>query len=623
MKAILCFALLFASQLCFSQQYTPATIKLLAHDPTWLKLAHFDKSLGSLLQYESVIKSEDFFIAPDGKNNPESELLATINAINAPVTKNNEHTRCRFPARAQWLDSKLGIDSQFDAKKHCPNYSLWKAENKVGSISIVLASGYLGNPASFYGHTFIKFNTNESTSSQELIKSTLSYGAIETKNDNIAVYVTKALIGGYDAAFRKISFYNQEQTYNENENRDLWEYQLGLSQANVDFVTDHAWEILDKEYVYYFFKENCAFRMVELLEVLPEIRVTSSIDAYTIPQAVIQKLGRHTINGKPLIKNTFYYPSRQTRLYSKYEALDLSEKDIFKAMVTHGVEAAHPLYAKAEIETKQKILDTIIDYYSFITDVKEKQTQQRSPNYLKALAMRFDLPAVHDDASFTPRHSPEKGRLPSWVQISSYVDGLHGSLIRIRPAYYDQLDSSTAHVKNSALSMFDTQLVVFDNKVKLKKIDIVNIEAANPGLTGLDGDDSKAWKVKFGAEQYRSGCLDCLLLRLQGDYGYGKTLSSDLYIAAYVGGGIQNDRFNHDYIFARSSFDLIYRPIDYIGVKLNYTKQYNPHTSITNNIIKSEIRWSLFSSFDIRLSYENDSEYKDADTLDVGIGVYF
>ena len=143
MKAILCFALLFASQLCFSQQYTPATIKLLAHDPTWLKLAHFDKSLGSLLQYESVIKSEDFFIAPDGKNNPESELLATINAINAPVTKNNEHTRCRFPARAQWLDSKLGIDSQFDAKKHCPNYSLWKAENKVGSISIVLASGCL------------------------------------------------------------------------------------------------------------------------------------------------------------------------------------------------------------------------------------------------------------------------------------------------------------------------------------------------------------------------------------------------------------------------------------------------------------------------------------------------
>lgn len=578
--------------------------------------------MNTFWQHKSVINSDEFFLAQHGESDPYRELLATVKAMARPPTTLDTHIRCRFPARTRWIEQQLNSKKAFNVNKHCPAYTAWKAENKAESISIIFASGYLGNPASFYGHTFIKFNTDNSRRSSDLTNTTLSYGAINTKNDNIAVYVAKALVGGYQAAFRKISFYNQEQLYNENENRDLWDYQLNLSKEEVDFVIDHAWETIDKEYTYYFFKENCAFRMVELIEIIPQINITQNITAYAIPQSVIQRLNNQEIRGEPLLISRRFYPSRQTKLYDRYHRLNDEEKFIFKDMVNHQVSPQHAAYAQLSTPSKLRILDTIIDYYGYITDAKDKQTRTRHPNYLKALAMRFSLPASKP-STITPANPPELGRPPSWMQLSSYIQHANARLLRIRPAYYDQLDSNPSHVKNSALSMFDTELLFFDNKIKIKKLDLVKIEAAKPGLTGLSGDNSQAWKAKFGIEQYRIGCFECLVPRLQGDYGYGKTMNEHLYAAAYIGGGIERNHFIDNYVFARASLDIIYRPTNSMGLILNYTKHYNLNHQHASDIFKTEIRWSPHSLFDLRLRYEADTAYKDARTLSLGIGTYF
>jgi len=45
----------------------------------------------------------------------------------------------------------------------------------------------------------------------------------------------------------------------------MWEYELALSPDEVEQITAHTWELLRTRYAYYFFKQNCAYRMSELL----------------------------------------------------------------------------------------------------------------------------------------------------------------------------------------------------------------------------------------------------------------------------------------------------------------------------------------------------------------------
>ena len=68
------------------------------------------------------------------------------------------HAKCRFPARLMWLREQLADYRDALADIKCPAFSAWAAIDDVASISLIFASGYLDNPASYYGHLFLKFN---------------------------------------------------------------------------------------------------------------------------------------------------------------------------------------------------------------------------------------------------------------------------------------------------------------------------------------------------------------------------------------------------------------------------------------------------------------------------------
>ncbi len=625
MRALIVMTLFMCWQtVCHGHELKPDQLKRMSASQTWLKLLHLEKKLTRFNNYESAIQESGFFLAKNGHQDPHQELLATVDAMAAPVAAENTHVRCLFPARVRWIESTLGLSSNFDLKQHCPQYSTWRFEKRATSISVILATGYLGNPASYYGHTFVKFNSDGANKTKDLMNMTMNYGAINTKTDHPVMYIVKSVLGGYDAAFSKINFYHHEQVYTENENRDLWDFQLNLTQTEVDFIVDHAWEILEKKYTYYFFRENCAFRMVELLEILPSIDVTSKHQLFTIPQALMQNLAKIERNGQPLIVKRTFYPSRQTRFYDKYKQLTSSEQASFKALLSRNIDTNLPSYQTQSISSQQKIIDTVIDYYSFVEEDKTKQSPSKHPNYLKALAERFKLPPS-EGISNLAKPSPDQGRASSLVQLGlAHSEAFGGATsLRVRPAYYDALDSDTTHVRNSALVMGDTQFFIKNGQVKLQKIDLIAIESANPGLTGLKGDKSVAWKVKLGAEQYQLGCMSCLVPRLQGDYGYGFMLSDHFYLAGYVGGGLQNDRFKHEDAFVRTSLDAIYRPTERFGVKLNYEERFNFNHEQNSRFIRSDLRYTFMTDYDIRATYEYQTTEERDHVFVIGLGSYW
>jgi hypothetical protein len=598
-------------------------------DATWLKLGHYEADGSSLSGWRSAIHSPEFFLHAQGTTDPAGELDATLKAFAEPVREDaDKHAQCRFPARYQWLRSTMPAHAAFkpEARVKCPGFDSWTRSGAVSSLSIVYATGYLGNPASYYGHTLLKFNFRNDQKLTKLLDVSVNYGAIVGRDVDPMTYIFKSLTGGYDGGFSHIQFYFHNHNYGDIELRDLWEYKLDLPQDAVDLIVAHAWEVLGKRYTYRFFRLNCAYRMGEILEVAEGVKVIPDNAPWVIPQALIQRVGKEQYRGKPLLAGVHYLPSRQTRFYDKYRNLSDAQIGLLEGVV-QGVRTLQDAeYLALTTAEKQRLLDALLDYYQFIGSPLDKASKEIRRDYAKVLAARYQLPPGLPAVKAEELVSPHKSRHPGWFQIgaghraNTEANSGGTATIRIRPAYYDALDFDSGHVANSALSMGDTQITLHRNRVRLDKFDLFAVDSVNPGLTRLPGDNAMAMKVRIGVEQLRLSCDDCLTARLQSDIGYGRQWSPVVYTAVYVGGALQGNRADQGSAFVRTSADVILKSSGRLGAKLSYEYRFPIEGRAPNyGVGRVEARWKLSAERDIRVSYERDR----AEWVNIGVGMYW
>ncbi len=237
--------------------HASADARGLAADPGWLALLHYRRE--SLLpRYQSQADDPAFFLAAEGKTDPQAELHADLSAMLLPSARG--HAQCRFPARWHWLRQQLDIR---DAEVPCPKLDRWLEKMQSESVSLVFPAMFLNSPGSAFGHTFLRFNHESS----ELLSHTLNYAAaVADANDDFVTYVYKGLFGGYAGVFRSRRYYRTVQTYSNLENRDIWEYQLNLGAEEVTQLKRHIWEVVDIDFDYFFFRENCSYRLLALID---------------------------------------------------------------------------------------------------------------------------------------------------------------------------------------------------------------------------------------------------------------------------------------------------------------------------------------------------------------------
>lgn len=617
---------LFIAALNIPAAGTAATVNLeaLAKDPSWLRLVHYEADRKSSSGWRSAIHSPEFFLAgATGQVDPHAELAATVAAMGAPPPPDaipDDHPQCRFPARRLWLARHLSADIL--PALDCPKFSAWNQSANVDSISIVFATGYLGNPASYYGHTLLKFNFARDHGKTSLQDASVNYGAILTGNDGPLTYIFKGVTGGYEGGFSHVDYYFHNHNYGENELRDLWEYRLALPRDALDFVVAHAWEVLGQRYIYYFFRKNCAFRMAEILEVVDGLHVIPEEQPWTIPQALLQQLAASRFNGHPLVSEVVRHPSRQSRFYQSYVELAPEAAGILHAVAKGGLSFESAEFTALPLRIKHAIIDGLIDYYQFVASADDRASGKIHPGYAAALAARFELPPGQTATIETPHPPPHLGRPPSWFQIGLIhsSDSGTGLSLRVRPAYYDSLDTGSGHVPNAVLAMGDVQFDIRRDQLRIRRFDLVAVDSVNPGISGLPGDRGAAWKFRLGAEPRRPDCEDCTVARLQGDIGIGRRLTERVFAAAYVGGALQESRQDSGSLLARASADLIMRPHADVGIRMGYEQRIPiDRAKRTYGVTYAEARVAIDKKNDIRIRVESAAGY----VATIGLGVYW
>ncbi len=589
----------------------------LSRDATWLRLLHYQG--GVIGNTRSAIHSPEFFLDPQGSTDAAAELSATVRALHQPVVVGGEddHAACRFPARRQWLETRIsGLRNELQSvlkDLSCPAFVEWGDPRDIDSISLMFANGYLGNPASYYGHLFLKFNSKKSGQSY-LLDKTENFGALDVKGDNPVQYIVKALVGGYDGGFSQIDFFYHDATYTENEFRDLWEYRLDLAPEEVRFLSAHAWEIHRKRYTYFFFHDNCAFRVAEVLELLKDVKAVPTAAPWVIPQEVVKVVANQSRYGKPFVKERRLHPSRQSRLYQGFNALNGEQQALVQSIAVQRITLSDPSVKLQPEADQARMADTLLDYYQFTSGSTDAGSEKKLPEaYFSVLKARFDLPpaaTAPKGAVADARDAPDVGRSPGWVQIGLGSQEGAGPVqtLRIRPAYYDDLDSDAAQAPWSGLSMGDLTLERQSDTVQVKKLDFVAINSNRPSMTRMPGDGGTGWTARFGLEKQSLACTDCLVFRLQGDYRKVMSLPiPNSILALGLGGGVQSNRNNEGMALTSVLLKLSKRFQNGSHVNLSQeTKVALDRSESTRHISTLEWRTPISRALDWRLLWERD-----------------
>lgn len=594
----------------------PNTIEKLALDPQWLKLLHYQEKLIGFGQ-TSLIKTPNFFFAKDGDVNPLSELKATLNAIRQPVDSNvNLHARCRFPARYEWLSKKLSGFKRDDLPLSiCTDYSNWITIDDVASISVFFANGFFENPASFFGHSFIRLNVSNEKKSNNLLSTSLDYGAIIPESEHPLVYITKGIFGGYEASFSDGNYYRHNFNYGENQLRDLWEYELSLSKSQRQLLLHHLWEVMPHKFTYYFTYKNCGSAIAELIELaIPNLTLYDRGKPWVMPIELFNNIYEKDGDNK-YISNIVFHPSRLTKFHLGYDALSIAEKRAFKGWAKHK----KPNLAGLADQSKKRVLEVLLDYYQLLISKGFNEDAALAEKKTVMLErMRHSVGSESNKAAFSSRKPPHEAPPSSMLRVlTGEKNDRTSTRIQYRPVHFDVLGLEVSKPKNSELSVLDISLEVIDNNISLKEIDFLKIISIAESYTGLPGDRPISWSLQLSYGEHYPDCSNCNTFRARAGVGKAAKLSSKITGFGMFGLQAQSKLEDLNIITFTPSAGLIFEVNDRLKFFSEYTMEYNNDDTVPN--IQIEGRYQLFKNLDIRAEFKKHRAHEFA----AGISYYW
>ncbi len=461
----------------------------------------------------SVVDDPLFFNAPDGKSDPQAELNATIRAFfdekSYGLEGREQHPQCMFVARYRWLDEQLDFDTARLRKVPCERFDEWFKALDPAGLTLILASTYLNNPSSAFGHTLLRIDQHGQNEKSRLLAYASNYAAA-TREDNAIVYAVRGIFGGYAGIFSVEPYYEKVKTYSDLENRDMWEYLLDLNEREVEDIVYHLWEMRGVNIDYYYFDENCAYMLLRLIEVgRPTLNLTENLYSWVIPVDTVR-----VVEHSGIVSRHVYRPSSATLLLQDIKA--------------RGSDTVHRarLLALGEIEIEPNessaTLDLAYDYLQYLQlggDIEGEEYEKRSYALLGARSRISPLSVQNppDPSVKQPDHRPDEGHGTLRLRTEfGGDDGLLYSEVEFRPAYHDSLDPSEGYQDGAEIRFFSLRLREWESRgVELEEFSPLQIQSLTPQnellnptsfqlLTGVsrtkfaDGDDSLVSKLSVG-----------------------------------------------------------------------------------------------------------------------------
>ncbi|MBL1243251.1 MAG: DUF4105 domain-containing protein [Sulfurimonas sp.] len=438
---------------------------------------------------ESEIDDAHFFLSPNGKTNAKDELDATLDTLLNETRFDDNSTACRFPARKKWLGDELNITNFPEVE--CIEYDNIVKRLAPSSATLVFPSAHINSPASMFGHTFLRINSKYKS---RLLAYAINYAAdANPDKENAIAFSIKGLFGGYYGKYSLLPYYEKLKEYRDGEKRDIWEYDLDLSEEEVRQMVRHIWELNGTHSDYYFFTENCSYNMLWFIEAArPSIHLREYFSFEVIPLETV-----HAVKAEGIITLKSYRPSKRTILL-KYEELISDENIHYVRDIVVSKVAIKDFMKIDTISRQQKMyaLEAAIEFleYSFSKNDMNKETYLELFHSLttnraslgQGKKLNIKMPANPINSHRAIRTTVDFG----------YREGKLIGFLGFRPAYHDLEDSDLGFLRGTQIEFLDL-LVSYSEKEKLEVenatiISIVSLTQRNEFFSSL------SWRMNLG-----------------------------------------------------------------------------------------------------------------------------
>ncbi|HKU42022.1 MAG TPA: DUF4105 domain-containing protein [Polyangiales bacterium] len=501
----------------------------LAEHPQWRKLLHY--RLGVMGEgflgggYTSEADGANFFMSERGKVDPEGELEATLRGLFLPLSATSskadpdDHPLCRFPARFLFLSSALGIDPLRLPVQRCPRAEKFMRELDPGSLTLIFSSYYLNNPASAFGHTFLRINKRNTLAvgeRRELLDFGIDYSA-DVDTGNAVIYAIKGLTGMFPGTFKRIPYYYKVRAYNDYESRDLWEYELDLTAAQLTLLSAHLWELGQTYFEYYYLSENCSYHILSLIEVAnPELQLLDEIVSPVIPADTVKALYKYP----GLVRRVSYRPSLRSQFNARVEKLDSEQRSLVEEL---AADADYPLPAALGPARSIAVLDAAADLFDvlYARELVHKTDNAASLHKQRLLERRAAILAPSESLTIEPPlgERPELGHGSRRFGLGAATsDGSWAPSFDVRLALHDLGDPTPGYPELNAIEFMRLRVQFWaPSRFELEDASFVRITSLTPQSRF---DRKISWEFDLGGTTIDDAACDhCLMAHVSGGAG--------------------------------------------------------------------------------------------------------
>jgi len=571
------------------------------------------KSLLQVTNNKINIKDPSFILSGDNFS-LENELVKTIQSFFDVPNDSFKHPICRFPARFFWIKSELGLNDGIFPDVRCPELEEYLQRAPAEKIYLVFVSENVSQPSSMMGHVFLKLSGYDYYSSH--IEHAVSfYTIIDTIN--IPLLIFKSTITGMNGFFSLLPYSEQAKKYLEVEDRNVWEYELDLSEESKMLMYYHIWELKDLQMRYLFTGYNCATVIYNILSLSSENFSKNNNQLWITPKDVVKETYQNN-----LIVGTKLIPSDKwnIRMLSealdnnsidyiynlfnkkKFEHLELSE-DITKSLYQLELITSYSNYLYKHREIDKKELNTITNEISKATEEKIPQI----PYYIDLSQYKSPL-KTSDDSQLGLGYKMKKGR--------------NNVKLYFLPASNSLSDDNREYFNENFLKLGELSLLINEKSIKLESFQLYAMKSLIPWnkfVKGMSGE------FRLGLEEhYDKKLKNHVSVNVSGGIGLTKKISADIntYLLINGGPGYGKSRF---YLYLYPEVGATIYEVMNMKTTFSYKYVYNQLGSrdfyhdfhITQSIFWQK-KFKLSTSFERRFN----ERYSD-NTFELMFHVYF
>lgn len=508
------FLLIVLPVLLYSSQQdilTSANKLKLYEKNEWKALLHYNDSLN--ITDKQFILSKMFSL--------QHELNATISGFYDAADNyqdSNNHPQCKFPARLLFITHELNLSKQEFPEIYCQDLNTYNVKAPADKIFLTYASENVKNPSSMMGHTFLKY-IGRNYEGREVSHAITFYTVINSINIFKLAY--QNIASGMDGLFALQPYKQIVKQYTDKENRNVWEYQLKLSDYRKKLIYNHIWELKDIKMKYYFASYNCSTVIYYTLS-LANPKIYDDKKLWVTPLDTVKFLYKYN-----LIEKSELLPSDEWLTKMIEEKLNNNEIDNIKDIV----------------EYKRFNEISKLDFYSLklldaFTNIKYKNDDITFDEQMSFKAS-INKSADNNGNNFDISKYKSPNKIPNERQIGigySNKDKDEFSKLSFLGASHLLNDNNSEYFGESELKIGYLSILANKSNIELEEFTLYGMKSYIPYDT-LTNDLSYQFEISIKKEYDRDlNGLDTA--KIDGGFGFDLMLSHDINIFTIFNTGV-------------------------------------------------------------------------------------